>query len=124
MALTKADVLSLSKEFIALVSTLNAPSEVFCNVYDSAQPDKNYKSLAKRAKSCKAKSYEESKASILILCGNDNSFKVDGSRAVATVCSPATHTYRVLFSCILLLSILLLICLLLRSKNKRSDHPY
>ena len=118
MALTRADVLSLSKQFLGLVSSVNSPSDVFCDIYKNAAADKDYKSLTRRARhACKAKHMDASKASLVIFHGTDNSFQISGSRAVATVCSPTTHITRVIFACIILLVLLFIICFCIRTSK-------
>ena len=115
--LSKSDVLSMSKNFLDLMATANDKRDIYCKIYDTDDTEKEYRSLVKHSRHCKAADMKQSKASLLVMNSNENSFSVTGPRAVATVCSPVSHSHRVIFASTVLICVLIFICFVMRCQR-------
>lgn len=123
MSLTKNDVFILSVEYLGLIEQVVPNSRIYCSLYQS-RGDKCRHALERAARTAAcAKNIEESSASLVIYSGTHNSFKTNGTRAIAIVHEQDNFKYTVVCVLICAFVIGLLILRNCSPRNHRARMP-
>lgn len=107
-------VMQLCSEFLGLMSEVAPPQHIFCEIFRGGDDEQKSRVRRKARSIALADSMADSTASLVISHGQSNTFRVDGSRAYASVCTADSHVHRMIVTLVLFVLLVVLMFMFMK----------